>query len=85
VEDIHSPDSAAWINVLNLNLLSVSNGVVERVFSQMNVFKGNRRSLLANDNLDDLLRISAANMPLHDSNAIEVNGLWLPNKIRCLN
>ena len=52
----HSPDSASWVNVLNLIellfSLPVSNGVVERVFSQMNVIKGKRRSLLANDTLE---------------------------------
>ena len=44
----HSPDSASWVNVLNLIellfSLPVSNGVVERVFSQMNVIKAKKRS-----------------------------------------
>ena len=82
----HSPDSVAWVNVLNLIellfSLPVSNGVVERVFSQMNVIKGKRRSLLANDTLDDLLSISAANVPLCDFNPNEAIDLWWADKIR---
>jgi len=83
---LHSPDFAAWVNVLNLTellfSLPESNGVVERVFSQMNVIKGKRRSLLANDTLDDLLSISAANMPLRDFNSNEAIDLWWSDKIR---
>ena len=76
----HSPDSSAWVNVLNLIellfSLPVSNGVVERVFSQMNVIKGKKRSLLTNDTLDDLLSISSANLPLSEFDPNEAIDLW---------
>ena len=82
----HSPDCSAWVNVLNLIelmfSLPVSNGVVERVFSQMNVIKGKKRSLLDNDTLDDLLSISASNIPLCDFNPNEAIDLWWNDKIR---
>ena len=71
----------AWVDALNLIellfSLPVSNGMVERVFSQMNVIKGKRRSLLANDTLDDLLSISAANIPL-----CHFDPIWWNNKVR---
>jgi len=82
----NSPDSSAWVNVLNLIellfSLPVSNGVVERVFSQMNVIKGKKRSSLTNDTLDDLLSISSANLPLSEFDPNEAINLWWNEKIR---
>ena len=50
----YSPDVSEWVNILSLIKLlfslPVSNGVVERMFSQMNVIKVKRRTLLYNDN-----------------------------------
>ena len=82
----HSPDASEWVNILSLIellfSLPVSNGVVERVFSQMNVIKIKRRTLLSNDTLDDLLTISAASIPLSDFNPNEPIDLWWKDKTR---
>ena len=62
--------ASEWSNVLILIqlLLSLpaSNGKLEHVFSQMNVIKTNKRSLLSNDSLDDLLLLSIDGPPLND-------------------
>ena len=86
----HSPDSASWVNVLNLIellfSLPVSNGVVERVFSQMNVIKAKKRSLLSNKTLNDLLNILAANVSLSDFDPNEaitfrwIYKIWRPHQ-----
>ena len=82
----HSPDASEWVNILILIellfSLPVSNGVVERVFSQMNVIKVKKRALLCNDTLDDLLTISTANIALNDFNPNEPIDLWWKDKIR---
>ena len=82
----HSPDASEWVNILSLIellfSLPVSNGVVERVFSQMNIIKVKRRTLLCNDTLDDLLTISTANIALSDFSPNEPIDLWWKDKIR---
>ena len=65
--------------------LLMSNGVVERVFSQINVIKGKKRSLLTNDTLDDLLSISSPNLPLSEFDPNEAINLWWNDKTRCPN
>eukprot|EP00731_Ephydatia_muelleri_P036427 Em0253g7a len=45
-------------------ILATSNGKVERVFSQMKEIKRNKRSLLSNETLDDLLLISTAEISM---------------------
>ena len=46
--------------------LPASNGVVERVFSQVSVIKTKKRCSLSNESLDDLLTITSAHVPLKD-------------------
>ena len=73
----HAPDSSQWKNILTLVellfSLPVSNGKLERVFSQMNVVKTNKRSLLTNESLDDLLVISTDSVPLKHFNPMAVS------------
>ena len=47
-------------------LLPSSNGKLERVFSQLNVIKSNKRTSLKNDTLDDLLVLAIDSVPLSD-------------------
>ena len=56
--------------------LPASNDVVERVFSQMNVIKTKKRSLLSNKALDDLLTITSAHIPLKDFCPDDAIDLW---------
>ena len=55
----HAPNSSEWSNVLSLATLlfslPVSNGKVERTFSQVNLLKSTKRTTLNNDTLNDLL------------------------------
>ena len=66
----HAPVASEWSNLLTLVellfSLPASNGVVERVFSQVNVIKTKKRSLLSNESLDDLLTITSAHVPLKE-------------------
>ena len=58
----HAPNSAEWANVLVLGellfSLPASNGKLERVFSTLGTIKVDRRSLLTNESLDDLLLLN---------------------------
>ena len=76
----HAPCASEWVNILILAelLLSLpaSNGNLERVFSQLNVIKSNKRTLLANDTLDDLLMVSTMNSLLKDFNPNKAIDLW---------
>lgn len=82
----HAPVASEWLNVLTLVellfSLPASNGVVERVFSQMNVIKTKKRSLLSNKALDDLLTITSAHIPLKDFCPDDAIDLWWKNKVR---
>ena len=57
----NSPDARKWSNILALVELlftiPISNGRVERCFSQLKLTKTNKRSCLGEDQLDHLLRI----------------------------
>ena len=82
-------DATNWTNILAvvelLFCLPISNGHLERVFSQMKLIKGERRSSLGEDRLDDLLRISveAPHPSTWDaSGAVE---LWWRDKTRRVN
>jgi len=73
----HAEVASEWINVLSLVellfSLPASNGVVERVFSQVDMIK---RCSLSNESFNDLLTITSAHVPLKDfcpDNAID---LW---------
>ena len=61
---------SGWENALTLVELlfplPVSNGKVERVFSILGDIKAKKRSLLANDTLDDLLYLNADKVSLSD-------------------
>ena len=58
----NAPDSTKWTNILAvvelLFCLSVFNGHLERVFSQLKLIKGERRTSLGEDRLDQLIRIN---------------------------
>ena len=76
----HAPVASKWLNLLALVellfSLPTSNGVVERVFSQVNEIKTKKRCSLSNESLDNLLTITSAHVPLKEfcpDNAID---LW---------
>ena len=75
----NSPDASEWVTILRLIellfSLPVSNEVVERVFSQVNVIKIKKRALVCNNTLDDLT-ISTANIALNNFNSNEAIDLW---------
>ena len=81
----HAPCASEWANVLILAelLLSLpaSNANLERVFSQLNVIKSNKRTLLADDTLDDLLMVSTMNSPFKDFNPNKAIDLWWEDKV----
>ena len=82
----HAPDASEWANAMVLIellfSLPASNGKVERVFSELNVIKSNKRVHLNNDTLDDLLTISASNETLEDFDPDPAVNLWWNDKVR---
>ena len=66
----HAPNSSEWTNILCLASLlfslPVSNGKLERAFSQVNLLKGSKRTLLGNETLSDLLVLNADKVPLQE-------------------
>jgi len=82
----HSPSSSEWSNVLGLVtlLLSIpaSNGKLERAFSQMNIIKTSKRSLMSNDSLDDLLLLTLNEVPLNRFSPDTAIDLWWKDKQR---
>ncbi len=66
----HAPNSSNWSNILTLVrllfTLPVSNGKLERVFSTLKLIKVDKRSLLSNDSLDDLLVLNTDQVPMKD-------------------
>ena len=64
----HSPSSKEWANVLVLAellfSLPASNGKLERVFSIAGTIKVDKRSLLTNESLNDLLLLNSDKIPL---------------------
>lgn len=85
----NSPDARKWANVLRvvelLFTLPVSNGRVERLFSQLKLVKTSNRSCLNEDTLDQLVRITIEGPPLSQWNASGAISLWLADKRRRLN
>ena len=74
----HAPIASEWLNALALvellfSLLA-SNGVVKRVFSQVNVIKTKKRCSLSNELLDDLLTITSAHVPLTEMTPLIFGG-----------
>ena len=82
----HAPCASDWHNFLVfvelLFSLPSSNGKVERIFSQVDVIKTEKRTRLCNEALDDLLMITANNVPLKDFNPEAAITLWSKEKIR---
>ena len=76
----NSPSASEWSNALALVelLLSLpaSNGKIERSFSQMNVIKTNKQSLLSNDTLDDLLLVAIDGVHLAEFNPDPAIDCW---------
>ena len=70
----HAPNALEWANILCLVQLlmtlpiCISNGKLERIFSTPKVLKSEKRSLLGNDTLDDLLVLNTDRIPLKDFN-----------------
>ena len=82
----HCPNSSEWANTLILIhlpfSLPASNGKLERVFSTSNVIKMDKRSLLLNESLDDLLMLNTDKVPLSRFNADSAIQLWWKDKTR---
>ena len=82
----NSPDSTKWTNILTLVELTfcipLSNGHVERCFSQLKITKTNRRVSLGEDRLDQILRIRIEGPPLQTWDATNAVGLWWSDKTR---
>ena len=82
----HVPNSSEWFNVLSLaNLLfslPVSNGKLERTFSQVNLLKSNKRNLLGTDTLSDLLVLNTNKLELEQFSADSAIELWWDAKTR---
>ena len=80
------PSAKNWGNILGLIellfCLPMSNGHMERVFSQLKVIKTNRRTCLGEDRLDSLLRIATTGPPLSDWDASPTVQLWWSDKRR---
>ena len=82
----NSPTSKDWSNILGLVellfSLPMSNGHLERVFSQLKIIKTNRRTGLGENRLDSLLRIVTTGPPLSQWDASGAVELWWSDKKR---
>jgi len=82
----HSPNAFYWTNVQTLTRLlfslPLSNGKLERVFSTMKNIKMEKRSLMSNETLDDLLAINVDKVNAEDFNADHSIQLWWKTKTR---
>ena len=80
----NGPDLTRWSNILSVTELlfciPVSNGHLERVFSQLKLIKSDRRSRLGDDNLDNLLRIKVDAPPLLQWDSTGAVNLWWKDK-----
>ena len=85
----NAPDSTKWTNILAvvelLFCLPVSNGHLERVFSQLKLIKSERRTCLGEDRLDQLIRINVEAPVLSQWDASNAVDLWWRDKTRRLN
>ena len=85
----NSPDSTKWTNVLAvvelLFCLPVSNGHLERVFSQLKLVKSEQRTCLGEDRLDQLVCISVEAPVLAQWDPSSTVELWWRDKTRRLN
>ena len=82
----NASSSSEWTNALILVELLLSlpatNGKLERVFSQLNVIKTNKRTSLSNESLDDLLLLTTDSVPLREFCPDEAIDLWWRDKVR---
>ena len=82
----HAPNAMEWSNILTLArlllTLPVSNGKLERVFSTLKVIKVDKRSLLGNDTLDDLLVLNTDCISLKEFNPDRSIRMWWNAKTR---
>ena len=82
----HAPNASEWSNALILAYLlfslPASNAKVERVFSHVSIIKTNKRILLSNDTLGDLLLLSTDQVPLQDFCPDAAVNLWWRSKSR---
>ena len=82
-------DANKWTNVLTvielLFCLPLSNGHLERFFSQIKLIKNNRRTCLRENTLDQLIRIYVEGPPLSEWDASCALDLWFQDKTRRLN
>ena len=85
----NSPQKKDWGSVLVLAellfSLPVSNAKVEHVFSTANVIKTDKRTVLANSLLDDLLSINCDAVSVADFPPDEAIQIWWDDKVRCPN
>ena len=85
----NSVDASKWSNVLRvielLFCLPVSNGHLERVFSQIKLIKNNRRTCLNENTLDELVRINVEGPPLSKWDSSFALDMWLKDKARRVN
>lgn len=84
----NSVDAKKWSNVLRvaelLFTLPVSNGRLERVFSQLKLIKSSTRTCLKEDTLDQLVRITVEGPPLSQWDASGSIRKWFTDKHRRL-
>ena len=82
----HSPSAGEWCNILILVKilfsLPASNGKLERVFSQVNLIKNEKRTLLSNETLNDLLVLTSDQTPLNEYSPDNAIDLWWSDKSR---
>ena len=82
----NSPDASKWENILTLVELTfaipLSNGHVERCFSQLKLTKTDRRTSLGEDRLDHLLRIRIEGPQFEQWDATSAVGRWWTEKTR---
>ena len=82
----HAPCSSEWANILVLAellfSLPASNGKLERVFSLLGVIKVNKRLLLSNEILNDLLLLNSEKIPLDKFDPNPAIDLWWSAKAR---
>lgn len=79
----HSPNSSEWLSLAKLLLsLPVSNGKIERNFSQVNLIKNYKRSSLSIDTLNDLLMLNIDKLPLEELEVDEAIDMWWHAKQR---
>jgi hypothetical protein len=77
------PDGVISVSIVELLFcLPLSNGHLERVFSQLKLVKPDRRSRLSEDSIDNLLRIKLEAPPLQQWDA---SGALKLDKTRRLN